>query len=205
LVQKEISFAGLSRLNRTSDAYYRGVPFSRAEEIRDDLLADGDIIGVRVEGWRQMHYALASDLPLLDDLSAGLVPQAWAPLEADTTEEVVFLAPLDPVVARGRAKVLFDFDYTWEVYKPEHKRKFGYYTLPLLWGDRLVARFDSKMDRTTNTFVILGFWLEDEALGKDMAFAEALARGFARFVAFLGADGLDAEAINEPLLRRCVS
>ncbi len=205
LVQKEISFAGLSRLNRTSDAYYRGVPFSRAEEIRDDLLADGDIIGVRVEGWRQMHYALASDLPLLDDLSAGLVPQAWAPLEADTTEEVVFLAPLDPVVARGRAKVLFDFDYTWEVYKPEHKRKFGYYTLPLLWGDRLVARFDSKMDRTTNTFVILGFWLEDEALGKDMAFAEALARGFARFATFLGADGLDAEAINEPLLRRCVS
>ena len=89
----------------------------------------------------------------------------------------------------------------WEVYKPEHQRKFGYYTLPVLWGDRLVARFDSKLDRTTNTFVILGLWLEDRGPRQDEAFAEALARGFARFVAFLGASKLDAEAIREPLLR----
>jgi uncharacterized protein YcaQ len=123
-------------------------------------------------------------------------------LETTTTEEVVFLAPLDHVSARGRAKVLFGFDYVWEVYKPEHQRRFGYYTLPVLWGDRLVARFDSKLDRTTNTFVILGLWLEDEALGTDEAFAEALARGFARFVRFLGASKLDATAIREPLLRQ---
>jgi uncharacterized protein len=122
-------------------------------------------------------------------------------LETATTDEVVFLAPLDHVSARGRAKVLFDFDYVWEVYKPEHQRKFGYYTLPILWGDRLVARFDSKLDRKTSTFVILGLWLEDEALGKDEAFAAALASGFARFVAFLGAKELDAKAIRQPLLR----
>ena len=107
--------------------------------------------------------------------------------------------------ARGRAKVLFGFDYVWEVYKPAHLRKFGYYTLPILWSDRLVARFDSKLDRTTNTFVILGLWLEDKPLGKDEAFAEALARGFARFVTFLGASRMDAKAIREPLLRRCAS
>ena len=91
-----------------------------------------------------------------------------------TTDEVVFLAPLDPVSARGRAKVLFDFDYVWEVYKPADKRKYGYYTLPILWGDRLVGGFDSKLDRTTNTFVILGFWLEDEALGTDETFATGI-------------------------------
>ena len=90
----------------------------------------------------------------------------------------------------------------WEVYKPEHQRRFGYYTLPMLWGDRLVARFDSKLDRTSNTFVILGLWLEEEALGTDEAFAEALACGFARFARFLGASKLDATAIREPLLRR---
>jgi hypothetical protein len=123
-------------------------------------------------------------------------------LDTTTTEEVVFLAPLDPVSARGRAKVLFGFDYVWEVYKPEPQRKFGYYTLPVLWGDRLVARFDSKLDRATNTFVILGLWLEDQALAKDEAFAEALAGGFARFVTFLGARTLDAKAVREPLLRR---
>jgi hypothetical protein len=126
-------------------------------------------------------------------------------LETTTTEEAVFLAPLDPVSARGRATVLFGFDYIWEVYKPESKRKFGYYTLPVLWGDRLVARFDSKLDRTTNTFMILGFWLEDLALGKNEAFAEALACGFRRFVGFLGASKMDAKAIREPLLRRRVS
>jgi uncharacterized protein YcaQ len=99
---------------------------------------------------------------------------------------------------------LFGFDYVWEVYKPEHQRKFGYYTLPVLWGDQLVARFDSKLDRTTNTFVILGLWLEHESLGKNEAFAEALARGFARFVTFLGARHLETTAIREPLLRRRV-
>jgi hypothetical protein len=65
-------------------------------------------------------------------------------------------------------------------------------------------RFDSKLDRTTNTFIILGFWLEDETLGRDDAFAKALARGFARFVTFLGASELDAQAIHEPLLRQRV-
>lgn len=213
LIKKEVSFSGLSRLNRTQDAFHRGVPFSKARQILETLLADGDIIEVQVEGgalslskgWKAIHYALSSDARVLHDLSTGRVPKVWTPLETTTTEEVVFLAPLDHVSARGRAKVLFGFDYVWEVYKPEHQRKFGYYTLPILWGDRLVARFDSKLDRTTNTFVILGLWLEDKALGKDEAFAEALSRGFARFVTFLGANKLEAKAIREPLLRRSVS
>jgi uncharacterized protein YcaQ len=202
LIKKEVSFSGLSRLNRTSDAFHRGVPFSKAKQIRETMLADSDLIEVQVEGWKAVHYALGSDAKVLRDLSAGRVPKAWTPLETNTTEEVVFLAPLDPVSARGRAKVLFGFDYVWEVYKPEHQRRFGYYTMPILWGDQLVARFDSKLDRTTNTFVILGLWLEDKALGKDEAFAEALACGFARFVTFLGASKMDAKAIREPLLRR---
>jgi hypothetical protein len=54
--------------------------------------------------------------------------------------------------------------------------------------------FDSKLDRTTNTFVILGLWLEDEALGKDEAFALALRRGFERFITFLEASKLEAQA-----------
>jgi uncharacterized protein YcaQ len=76
--------------------------------------------------------------------------------------------------------------------------------MPILWGDQLVARFDSKLDRTTDTFVILGLWLEDKRLGRDEAFAEALAHGFARFVAFLRATKMDAKTIREPLLRRRV-
>ncbi len=202
LFKKDISFSGLSRLPRTSDAFHRGVPFSRKKPITEALLAAGDIVEVSVEGWKQIHYALASDVELLTDLMAGRIPEAWSPLDTTTVDEVVFIAPLDQVSARGRAKIVFGFDYVWEVYKPEHKRQYGYYTMPVLWDDQLVARFDSKLDRMTNTFVILGLWLEDETLGKDEAFAQALARGFARFVTFLGASNLDAATVSEPLLRR---
>ncbi|NJN16227.1 MAG: winged helix-turn-helix domain-containing protein [Oscillochloris sp.] len=205
LIMKEVSFAGILRMNRTSNSFLRGVPFEQAKQIRDALLADGSLIELQVEGWKKPHYALGSDVAILAELSAGRVPQPWTPLATDTAEEALFLAPLDHVSARGRAKLVFDFDYVWEVYKPEPQRKFGYYTLPVLWGDRLVARFDSKLDRTSDTLLILGFWLEDPALGENAVFAEALARGFSRFLRFLGASSLEASAINEQLLRRNVA
>jgi len=202
LFRKEVSFSGLSRVPRTQDSFHRGVPFQRRQPTLTAMLSEGEIVELQVEGWKGLYYALGSDVAALEELSAGRIPQAWTPLETTTTEETVFLAPLDPVSARGRAKTLFGFDYIWEVYKPEGLRKFGYYTLPVLWGDRLVARFDSKLDRTTNTFVVLGFWLEDKAIGENEAFAEALARGFARFVTFLGASKMNIEAVSEPLLRQ---
>ena len=203
LIKKDVSFSGLSRPNRVAESFRGYGESDRAtKQLLEAMMADGDLIEVQVEGWKAVHYALGSDAAVLADVSAGRVPAAWTPLETSTTQEVVFLAPLDPVCARGRAKVLFGFDYMWEVYKPLPQRKFGYYTLPILWGDRLVARFDSKLDRTTSTFVILGLWLEDEAQGLDEAFAEALACGLARFVRFLGASRLDATVIREPLLRQ---
>jgi uncharacterized protein YcaQ len=205
LVKKEIGFDGLTRVKRTSDSYGRGEPDRAAKQLLGAMLADNEIIEVKVEGWKALHYALGSDAETLCELQAGRIPAAWTPLESTTTEEVVFLAPLDHVSARGRAKTLFGFDYIWEVYKPEAKRKFGYYVLPILWGDTLVGRFDSKLDRTTNTFVLLGLWLEDEALARDEAFGNALERGFTRFAAFLGASKVDAQAIGEPTLRRLIA
>lgn len=202
LIQKEVGFNGLARLNLTSDSFHRGLLAGEAKRMREAMLADGDIIEVQVEGWKALHYTLGSDEKILRDLSAGRIPKAWKPLAATNDEEVLFLAPLDNVSARGRAKVLFGFDYVWEVYKPEHLRKYGYYTLPILWGDRLVARFDSKLDRATNTFAVLGLWLEDKALAKDEAFARALANGLARFVKFLGAERLDVRAVQPAALRK---
>jgi uncharacterized protein len=132
LIKKDISFAGLSRLARTQDTYWRGVLFGDVPSICDALLAEGELIEVQVEGWKPVYYALGSDAGLLREVMAGRVPKTWKPLETTTTEEVVFLAPLDNVSARGRAKLLFGFDYVWEVYKPEPQRKFGYYALPNL-------------------------------------------------------------------------
>jgi uncharacterized protein YcaQ len=205
LVKKEVSFSGLARPSAL-DTFLRGLPHGKAfKKVTDALLADGEIIEVKVEGWKPVYYALASDVKLLSDLIAGRVPKAWSPLETTTSEEAVFLGPWDQTVARGRARVVFGFNYVLEVYKPEHQRKFGYYALPILWDDQFVGRFDSKLDRTTNTFVILGLWLENKPLGRNEAFAEALARGFARFVTFLGASRMDAKAIREPMLRRRIS
>lgn len=201
LIQKEIAFFGLWRPVRTSDGFQRGLPFAKMKQIVDELLEAGEIVPVKVEGWRAVHYALARDVPLLEELGAGRVPEPWRPLETTTQQEVTFLAPLDPVSARGRAKVLFGFDYVWEVYKPEHQRRFGYYTLPVLWGDRLVARFDSRLDRAGGRLVLQGLWLEDEALAGQEAFVEALAAGFGRFLRFLGADELDAAVVQQKGLR----
>ncbi len=206
MIKKDVSFTGLARPSRVAESFRGyGEAARAAKQVLEAMVAEGDLIAVQVEGWKAVHYALGSDAEALRVVSAGCVPQSWTPLETTTTDEVVFLSPLDPVSARGRAKVLFGFDYVWEVYKPEQQRTFGYYTLPVLWGDRLVARFDSKLDRTTNTCVILGLWLEEEALSNDEAFAEALARGFARFITFLGASRLDATAIREPLLRQRIA
>ena len=205
LIRKEIAFGGLSRLNRTAESYRRGDPAGTANRLRAEMLASGEIIEVHVDGWKFVHYALGRDAAALHDLSAGRIPAEWEPLESTTEEEVTFLAPLDNVSARGRAKILFGVDYVWEVYKPEHLRKYGYYALPILWHDRIVGRFDSRLDRAANTLVILGFWLEESVLGNDEMFADALARGFARFATFLGAEKLNAAAIKEPVLRRRLS
>jgi uncharacterized protein len=201
LIKKEISCNGLLRTKRISESTGPEDPKRAVKKMLEEMLADGELIEVQVEGWKTNQYALASDTSTLLDLSAGRIPQAWAPLDTTTSEEVLFLAPLDQVITHGRAKILFGFDYVWEVYKPIHLRKFGYYTIPILYGDQPVARFDSKLDRTTNTFIILNMWLEDEHLGKDEIFAEALAKGFARFMTFLGAKKLEVSAIREPLLR----
>ena len=68
--------------------------------------------------------------------------------------------------------------------------------LPILYGDDLVARLDPKLDRTTMTLEIRGFWHEDDAPLKDIAFADALACGLIRFAKFLGAKKVNVSSIK---------
>lgn len=166
------------------------------------MQADSSLATVRVEGQKRPFFVLQEDLSLLEDLLQGTLPAGWEPLESTTTEEVAFLAPLDVVSARGRARQLFGFDYVWEVYTPAAKRKWGYYTLPILWGDRLVARADMKFDRQASTLQILGFWLEDSETGSNGDFATALGHGLGRLQRFLGAEKLDAAAVRPVSLRK---
>jgi uncharacterized protein len=176
------------------------------ERLRDRVLAkhwlqtfldSGEFVEVRVEGSLTPLLVLGEDVATLDTLEAGDVPPAWTPLSTTTEDEAVFLAPLDVVSARGRAAKLFGFEYIWEVYKPAAARRWGYYTLPILWGDRLVARLDPKLDRKTHTLAINGFWLEADAPTGDGRFARALDRGLEHFAAFVGAERIERSAITK--------
>ncbi|GHU36165.1 hypothetical protein FACS1894192_02200 [Bacilli bacterium] len=81
------------------------------------------------------------------------------------TNQVRFIAPLDNLIwDRKFVKELFDFEYVWEVYKPEKLRQYGYYVLPILLGDKLIARFEPDRDKTRkNTLQISKIWFESES------------------------------------------
>lgn len=206
LARKAIAFLGLVTQNSWAGemrmALRRKIERAEAHAWLQRLVDEGLVILVRIEGSRDTWYALMDDMPLLHDLESGRVPAAWRPMARPTAEEAVFLAPLDIVSARGRANWLFDFQYVWEVYKPVEQRRWGYYTLPVLFGDRLVARIDPRLHRATRTLHIEGFWLDDLSLAASADFALALARGLARFARFLGAAHIITETIQPTILRQ---
>ncbi len=200
MMLKNVAFDGI-RGDRGTYPVPGAYKVGPARALLQELAESGELRELAVEGQRGKHYMLSSDLPLLEELLLGRVPAAWRPLGETSEEAVTFLAPLDPVSARGRSARLFGFDYVWEVYKPLEKRIWGYYVLPILWGDSLVARADLKLDRTTNTLQVLGFWLEDPTTGKDARFATAFGRGLGNLQRFLGAAELDLAAIRPVALR----
>jgi uncharacterized protein len=196
--RKALAFLGLSTRTEWRGFFseFSGRKLDNPETQRwvDDLRASGAAGRVVVEGWKEPMYYPGADQPVLETLEDGQIPAGWQALGPDTQAEAVFLAPLDIVSARGRALKVFGFDYVWEVYKPVEQRRWGYYVLPVLYGDRLAARFDPKLDRRTNTLHILGFWLEDEALEQDEGFARAFAQGILRFARFLGTQQVEWSA-----------
>jgi hypothetical protein len=205
-VRKAVSFVGLAREGniRATLNYYMHGEYSKtkAANLLEGWKESGVYEQVQIEGGRDTYLVLAEDVKMLESLEKGRISKGWNPKETTTLEEVTFLAPLDIVSARGRAKKLFDFEYTWEVYTPAHKRRWGYYVLPILYGDDLVARLDPKLDRTTMTLEIKGFWHEDDAPVKDVDFANALAKGLIRFAKFVDAKGVDVSAIKPVKLRK---
>ncbi len=205
LLMKTVAADGLTPIRTVGNSLRRPVPPTELAAWRQRKIAAGQLIDVRVEGWRAPQVALAEDASSIETLASGGIPAGWRPLDATTDVEAAFLSPLDPVSARGRARLLFDFDYVWEVYKPAHLRRWGYYTLPVLWGDRLVGRFDSKLDRANGTLVINGLWLDDGSLAADDGFGEAFGRGMSRFARFLDAGRVDARAVMPRALRRRLS
>lgn len=180
------------------------VTWSRA--VLNSLVEEGSVAQVHVEGRKEVHYMPTADIPLLDMLEQGNIPQEWQPIGNTTLEEANFLAPLDNAIGdRARLNSLFDFDYIWEVYKPIHLRKYGYYTMPILYGDRLVGRLNPRLDRKARILYVDGFWLEDETLAEDPQFASALSAGLSNFARFHEAERVDLSAIQPASLMKHIS
>jgi len=132
-----------------------------------ELVEAGALRPVRVEGWKETAYLQAE----------AAIPRR--------IEAHALLSPFDPVVwMRPRAERLFDFHYRIAFYTPKDKRQHGYYVLPFLLGDRLVARIDLKSDRQGGRLQVLGAHVEDHTPVSEIA--PPLAEDLRRMAAWLG-------------------
>jgi uncharacterized protein YcaQ len=160
--------------------YSAGSPAERVKRT-ERLVADGLLLPVEVGGLKGTRYIMGDEEPILEATTAAA---------AMPPPGVSFLAPLDPLVwDRRLLRELWAFDYLWEVYVPEAKRKWGYYVLPILFGDRVAGRIEPRIERKTKTLRILGIWFEDGFAPMDArGFVPALADAIEAYRSFVGAE-----------------
>ena len=115
------------------------------------LAAEGALIEAQVEGWQAPGYIHPDNAALAEAAAAGTL----------TPELTTLLSPFDPLVwDRARALAMFGFDYRIECYTPAPKRRYGYFTLPILWRGQLIGRLDPKAHRKEGRFEIKALHLE---------------------------------------------
>lgn len=151
-VQRRIGAVGLL-WNRASDAWL-GIPGLKAGERNDifaQLLSEGRILPVRVEHIRHTLYCLAEDAEIAEHVSQD--PPAGLRCE--------LIAPLDNMMwDRRLVEEIFGFAYKWEIYTPQARRKYGYYVLPILFGEELVGRLEAVYDRRERKLHLSHIWYE---------------------------------------------
>ena len=176
LVRRRIGAVGLL-WNRASDAWL-GLRLKSPERTAafEFLMSEGAISEVKVEGQRDTFYLCTEDMPTLEAARQGLV---FAP----RTE---LIAPLDNMMwDRKLISALFGFNYTWEIYTPEAKRKYGAYVLPILQGERFIGRVEVVCNRKMKTLLVKNVWYEDGVKPTKRSL-QSLDKCFVRFTKFNG-------------------
>jgi uncharacterized protein YcaQ len=136
------------------------------------LVEAGLLTQLRVGELAGPYYAQTSALKLLN--------------EPPSSPRVIFMGPLDSLLWDRKSLLqIFDFDYIWEVYKPAEQRKWGYYVLPVFYGDRFVARVDSRLER--DTWTISRWWWEPDIM-PNADLLHALGQAIQNFLNYLHAD-----------------
>ena len=151
-IRRRIGAVGLL-WNRRSDAF---LGIEMTNEQRDaafeKLEAEDVIRKTAVEGIRFPMYFLTEDLPLVEEVLSDAV---------DLSRRLEFLAPLDPMLwDRKLVEAIWDYSYSWEIYTPAEKRKYGYYVLPMLYGEKMAGRIEAAADRKAQTLVVKNIWYE---------------------------------------------
>ena len=146
------------------------------------LVEEGVLTPVLVGEKKLPYYMLTSTLDLLD--------------VSLPTPRMILLGPLDSMLwDRKTLRYIFDFDYVWEVYKPEKLRRWGYYVLPVFYGDRFVARVDLRLEK--GVWTIARWWWEDD-VAPDAGMLDTLRDTVERFMYYLRADGvIVGEGVDE--------
>lgn len=155
------------------------------------LLEQDKIVRVDVEGINTPLYIRSQDAPTLD-----------RSLNFDhALPRAAIIAPLDNLLWDRRfVEALFGFSYVWEVYKPAAERRYGYYVLPILYGDRFVARFDPGRDKKRGALIVKKWWWEPGVTPTQEMQAELICC-FERFLNYLGANQLEIEQTGLDWLR----
>ena len=156
LVARAASAYGVATESDLAD-YWRLRDRKAVKQATAELVDAGELVPVTVEGWNRG----AKPLP------------AWAHRDASLPRRIdaaAVLTPFDPMVwFRDRAERLFDFDYRIEIYTPAARRRYGYYSLPVLLDDELVGRIDLKADRAGSRLLVQSAWWEDRPIPHDAA------------------------------------
>ena len=152
-IRRRIGAVGLL-WNRRSDAWL-GIPMTTEQRNAafEEMEKEGSVLKAEAEGISSPLYFLREDGPRMEAVLNG---------EVDTRPRLEFLAPLDPMLwDRKLIEAIWDYHYSWEIYTPADKRKYGYYVLPMLYGERLIGRIEAAADRKTGTLTVRNIWYED--------------------------------------------
>ena len=145
---------------------------SQRKNIVKKMIEDNELCPVKIEGVKHVYYVLEENLGLLENS------------DTSASEKVHFVAPLDNLLWNRRMiSEIFDFNYSWEVYKPPEKRIYGYYAMPILYGTRFIGRLDPKLDRQNRKMIINSIVLEEKDFDRDSLVGE-LAAALQRFLKF---------------------
>jgi uncharacterized protein YcaQ len=148
--------------------------------LREELIADGAIVPVDVEGVRGKRFVLAEEVAALED-------------PPEPPASVAFLPPFDALVwDRPLLGSLFDFDYVWELFIPPEKRRWGWYVLPMLFRDGFVGRIEPRINGESGRVEILDLWWEDGFAPRRVeGFVDAMREALRAYLVFAGATRLE--------------